>query len=401
MVLGLAVLALLVPFTAAGGSAEASVRVRKDVQDLTAKERRAFVGAVLKLKSTPSPYDSELSYYDQFVAWHLELSRCEPTDPLLTDIQKGHVGPMFLPWHREFVLLFERALRRVSGKNIAVPYWDWTDPKSTRAVFSDDFMGGDGDPEDGYAVKSGPFRKGKWELNVQPIGLEWSSSATPYITRHLGGFPDAPLPTKADIRFALAPSRYDVPPYNHESDPAESFRNALEGFRPPLSLVFACGPDGVTAGLPGPGKEHQLHLAVHFWVGGLIFPNAGGARFIGTMANVTASPNDPVFFLHHAMVDRIWAQWQKRHGVDTYLPRSGYAHNNVGDLMHPYDEAGIRVTPEDVADTRELGYRYRLARRAGSGAKKRARPVAVRGGAAAAHPARTRFQCRLARLGVT
>jgi hypothetical protein len=26
--------------------------------------------------------------------------------------------------------------------------------------------------------------------------------------------------------------------------------------------------------------------------------------------------------------------------------------------MHPYDESGIRVTPADVADIRELGYRY-------------------------------------------
>ena len=30
------------------------------------------------------------------------------------------------------------------------------------------------------------------------------------------------------------------------------------------------------------------------------------------MAQMT-SPNDPIFFLHHCQVDRIWAQWQQEH----------------------------------------------------------------------------------------
>lgn len=28
------------------------------------------------------------------------------------------------------------------------------------------------------------------------------------------------------------------------------------------------------------------------------------------MGNVPASPGDPVFFLHHAFVDRMWRKWQ-------------------------------------------------------------------------------------------
>jgi hypothetical protein len=58
------------------------------------------------------------------------------------------------------------------------------------------------------------------------------------------------------------------------------------------------------------------------------------------------------------MIDRIWASWQARHGGAGYLPSSGYEHNNVADLMHPYEESGIRVTPADVADIGRLGYRY-------------------------------------------
>ena len=39
------------------------------------------------------------------------------------------------------------------------------------------------------------------------------------------------------------------------------------------------------------------HNTVHGWVG-------------GTMNNIQYSPADPVFWMHHAEVDRIWSLWQ-------------------------------------------------------------------------------------------
>jgi tyrosinase len=39
--------------------------------------------------------------------------------------------------------------------------------------------------------------------------------------------------------------------------------------------------------------------------------HAGGHRAVGgDMANAWSSPSDPIFFLHHANLDRIWATWQ-------------------------------------------------------------------------------------------
>jgi tyrosinase len=339
----------------ASDASEPAPRVRKSVQALTADERREFIDAVLLLKTTPSPFDGSLNYYDQFVAWHLTLSLCQRTDPTMKHMQRAHFGPMFLPWHREFVLLFENALRQLSGKDIAVPYWDWTDPASVASVFADDFMGGNGDPDEDFAVTTGPFRKGAWTLNVQPVGLEWSSSATTYITRRMGA--PGELPTTDDVAFALAAPLYDVPPYDPSSDPTMSFRNALEGWRPPLDFIHGCGPDGVMVGQPLPVRDLELHNAVHAWVGGVLLPNAG-TSYVGTMLTPPTSVNDPVFFLHHSNIDRIWAQWQEAHGVDTYVPRAGSHMNNVDDVMHPFEEDGIVATPATVADIHELGYRY-------------------------------------------
>ena len=56
-----------------------------------------------------------------------------------------------------------------------------------------------------------------------------------------------------------------------------------------------------------PGESgSQLHNRVHIWVGGDMGP--------GT------SPNDPVFYLHHCNVDRLWALWQHAHPASGYLP---------------------------------------------------------------------------------
>lgn len=40
-----------------------------------------------------------------------------------------------------------------------------------------------------------------------------------------------------------------------------------------------------------------FHNDVHNWVG-------------GTMGNIMISPADPIFWMHHAQVDRIWSLWQ-------------------------------------------------------------------------------------------
>ncbi len=69
----------------------------------------------------------------------------------------------------------------------------------------------------------------------------------------------------------------------------------------------------------------------------------------GDMAG-PGSPGDPIFFLHHANVDRLWARWQERH------PR-GRPPNGDEELQPPTLFAGVKV--RDVLRTSSLGYRYR------------------------------------------
>ncbi|UMZ31484.1 tyrosinase family protein [Priestia megaterium] len=72
------------------------------------------------------------------------------------------------------------------------------------------------------------------------------------------------------------------------------------------------------------------------------------------MGVVPTAPNDPVFFLHQANVDRIWAVWQIIHRNQNYQPmKNGPFGQNFRDPMYPWN-----TTPEDVMNHRKLGYVY-------------------------------------------
>lgn len=82
--------------------------------------------------------------------------------------------------------------------------------------------------------------------------------------------------------------------------------------------------------------ELGAHAAVHIAIGGNN----------GTM-NSPSSPADPIFFLHHANIDRIWAQWQ--------VGNSSQPANKNEILQEPPIE-GVKVS--SVLDISSLGYSY-------------------------------------------
>jgi tyrosinase len=256
--------------------------VRSEVLELSDAQVAKFVQTLHAMKNVPSAYDNTINAYDWFVRTHMDAFSAPMSQ------HGAHMNPQFLPWHREFLRRFESEMRRVSGDpTMTVPYWDWTNEASTARLMQADFMGGNGDPGDNNFVSSGPFRKGQWPIIVHDPdegdnGDDPDPIADGWLVRNIGGDDVATLPTLADVQRVLGVSTYDSAPYDMDSDPDTSFRNALEGWRP----------------------SRQLHNQVHVFIA-------------GNMAS-QASPNDPLFFLHHANIDRIWAIWQGQNGNSTY-----------------------------------------------------------------------------------
>ena len=57
---------------------------------------------------------------------------------------------------------------------------------------------------------------------------------------------------------------------------------------------------------------------------------------------------DPIFWMHHAMVDRVWAAWQAR------WPGRGPVLSGANAVMNPWSN----ITAASLTPTTRLNYRY-------------------------------------------
>ena len=108
------------------------MRIRKNWLSLDNTERERYLEAVVRLKATianpTAPVAQRYSLYDRFVVIHMSLANVRTPFAPTTNIDGGHAGYHFLPWHRKFLLEFENALNAIMGaSDIAIPWWDWTD----------------------------------------------------------------------------------------------------------------------------------------------------------------------------------------------------------------------------------------------------------------------------------
>ena len=270
--------------------------IRKDANTLSNAERLELSDAIVELKRR--------GIYDQFVLRHANANA-----------SAIHRSPAFLPWHRRFIWDFESELQRVSGNpELGLPYWNWPEGGENASMWDDNLLGGDGNPVT-QVVNNGPFRSGEWTVinsGGQPAGpLTRAFSRESWATS---------LPTLQQILQVLSITPYDAANWN--ANVTQSFRNQLEGFRGP-----------------------NLHNRGHGWVGGSMLP--------------MTSPNDPVFFMHHCMVDKLWYEWQLRFPGQGYLPvNSGSFGQNLTDPMDSTPAGPLGTRPIDVLDSSALNIEY-------------------------------------------
>lgn len=275
--------------------------VRKNQASLTVIERAAFISAVKTVKAN--------GIYDIFVEQH----RTAMLDRNINPVDPAHLGPAFLPWHREYLHRFELELQKIDP-NVTLPYWDWTvDNSETSSMWDPDFLGGDGDGRHGE-VTTGPFAysAGNWTLTILDPG-----ETDPFLKRAFGLMGRLPSQRLVDTVLAVVP--YDSAPWTFG---ANGFRNSL---------------------------EVPIHNNAHMWVGGSMM--------------AATSPNDPVFWLHHCNIDKLWAQWQREHPDQNYIPdRSSVPNAPPGhaldDPMWPWQREPNPPTPRSVLDHKALGYTY-------------------------------------------
>jgi hypothetical protein len=110
---------------------------------------------------------------------------------------------------------------------------------------------------------------------------------------------------------------------------------------------------------PNPGQWHGRnrlegipHTAVHNYIGG---EATNGS--LGDMTQLSTAANDPLFYAHHANLDRLWENWRSD-------PLRRSSEPSVGAFLEqrfPFrwlDGTVITVSVSDTLDTRRLGYTY-------------------------------------------
>jgi tyrosinase len=168
-----------------------------------------------------------------------------------------HGRSCFLPWHRLYLLDLERKLQTIDP-SVVLPYWKFDEPAPN--VFTRDFLG-----------------------RADTTGIVQFSSSNPLVNWRLSVFGEG----------SGRISRTPVPNFDPASQPAPFVQNDEAAT---LNL-------GTT---PGTGQvtfenfervEGDPHGSAH-------------VSFRGQVADIGRAPADPLFFLVHANVDRLWAKWQ-------------------------------------------------------------------------------------------
>jgi tyrosinase len=189
----------------------------------------------------------------------------------------AHGVAEFLPWHRWYIFQFESAMRSVSNDPcVTLPYWDWENDawQGPRASILQDF----GARYVGQDPRTGQCR--------------WPATNGGCLQRD---FEDPSIRLWTQPRLVAL-----VSTYTQYADDFPNNPNRNNGFRAEL--------------------EGGAHAAVHNLIGGHMLDQN--------------SPNDPLFFLHHANVDRIWANWQDLRGHSTSMENPDVPQQYEGRLLN-------------------------------------------------------------------
>nr|GAT58376.1 di-copper centre-containing protein [Mycena chlorophos] len=288
--------------------------VRKEWRSLTKTEQKNWINAVTCLAKKPHrpslaptvpiaeslipPINPNSSAYDDWAYVHMI-----------------RFTGLFFPWHRWLLSAFETDLKENCGFQGTQPYWDWSlDAKNVaKSPLFTNFdketgLGGWGDPANDYAVHTGAFS------NTSGFKFAYPSPHT--LRRNL-----TMQPFLGNTVFLTDPAQRAL--YVNETFTPAQVHKMVNG--------FVGDYKGLQTYIEGFNGTHQ---GVHLMLGGDLGGNCPANAVVPAQCqnnNPTYATNEPMFWMHHAMVDKIWADWQanNKHNGKSYFGGSVESLKNV------------------------------------------------------------------------
>ncbi|HEX3152229.1 MAG TPA: tyrosinase family protein [Gemmataceae bacterium] len=277
-----------------------SVRTRRSVFSLTAPiaDYRTGVG-VMKTRSAtdPTSWIYQANMHGTYTA--------PPAGALWNQCQHGSF--FFLSWHRMYLYFFERIVRKACGNNaFALPYWNYTSQT--------------------LSARQLPLAFRQPTFNSSPNPLYDAARNT--------GINSTANPAALSYSATLFSTAFGYTNFASAGGSGASF-----GGQTLAAPAHFAGPHGQL--------ESQPHDIIHGLLGGS-----------GDMGDPNRAARDPIFWLHHANIDRLWKRWLQQGGG-----RVNPTANNAW-MTHEfefYDENGhkVKLKGSDVLNTvTQLQYRY-------------------------------------------
>lgn len=246
-----------------------------------------------------------LASYSKAITAMLKLP---PTDPrnwyrnaFVHTLDCPHGNWWFPPWHRGYLGWFERTCRDLSGDpDFALPFWDWT---ALPRVPSQFFQGVLNPANPAYISSYNDFNA---QLSAPMSALWQSFSAAQVKQQSLRGYNsmnDLWAQIQSDPMF-VPPAQVraltvSAPGFDKTTKRAVALSTITKSLAPKDYIGFASDKAPFHSQGAGFGiMEGQPHNNVHNCVAGLM--------------EDMLSPIDPLFFLHHANIDRLWDVWTRK-----------------------------------------------------------------------------------------
>ncbi|KAG8704519.1 hypothetical protein FRC11_009811 [Ceratobasidium sp. 423] len=229
--------------------------VRVEWRSLTQDQRNSYHKAVKCLQNKPSGVDGQ-SVYDRFSKNHVDM------------YGSIHYVAAFLTWHRYYSFARTRTLKDC-GYDGPTPYWDWT--KDVNNMASSEIF----DPVKGFGGNGKSTR-----------------------SSNLNCVQDGPYSTKSNFTITWPEKRCLQRNFNMQS-------SSGSWWRPPTGPSTRHSQTQVN-------QINQNPKFINFWSALEEGPHDSVHNEINNDMAANFSPDEPLFFLHHNNVDRIWALWQGR-----------------------------------------------------------------------------------------
>nr|XP_043622467.1 polyphenol oxidase I, chloroplastic-like [Erigeron canadensis] len=230
-----------------------------------------------------------------------------------------HNSWLFFPFHRWYLYFYERILGKlIDDPTFALPYWNWDDPSGMQIpkmfLFDEN--------------ENNPLYDDFRDKRHQPPQL-------------------VNLALKPNQDKDLSNDQEKCNLFTVYRDLVSNANNEIDFFGG--KYVAGAGPNDPK---PSTGSvERSSHTAVHLWVGDSSLPNRED------MGNFYSAGYDPLFYVHHANVDRMWKLWKDLRPGENVEPTDN-DWLNASYVFYDENQDVVRVYNKDSVDIRKLKFDY-------------------------------------------